>query len=62
MSSDILGLLDNTLNPNYKYPRSSRENLPLPIQIKLSKKPERIFQVSFLFFFIFGVRIKIAMF
>ena len=29
----------NTLTANYEYSRSNRENLPLPIQIKLSKKP-----------------------
>ena len=28
----------NTLTANYEYSRSTRENLPLPIQIKLSKK------------------------
>ena len=39
MRSEILGLLDNTLTPNYEYPRTSGENLPLPIQVKSSKKP-----------------------
>ena len=29
----------NTLTANYEYSRSNRENLPWPIQIKLSKKP-----------------------
>ena len=29
----------NTLTANYEYSRINRENLPLPIQIKLSKKP-----------------------
>ena len=29
----------NTLTVNYEYSRNNRENLPLPIQIKLSKKP-----------------------
>ena len=29
----------NTLTANYECSRSNRENLPLPIQIKLSKKP-----------------------
>ena len=28
----------NTLTASYEYSRSNRENLPLPIQIKLSKK------------------------
>ena len=37
--SEILGLLVKTLTANYEYSRSNRENLPLPIQIKLSKKP-----------------------
>ena len=32
-------ILINTLSANYEYSRSNRENLPLPIQIKLSKKP-----------------------
>ena len=36
--SEVLGLLDNTLNANYEYFRSNRENLPLPIQIESSKK------------------------
>ena len=29
----------NTLTANYEYSRRNRENLPLQIQIKLSKKP-----------------------
>ena len=37
--SQILGLLINRLTVNYEYSRSIRENLPLPIHIKLSKKP-----------------------
>ena len=36
--SRILGLLINTLTFNYQYSCSIRENLPLPILIKLSKK------------------------
>ena len=39
MRSEFLGLLLNTLTANYEYSRSNRENLPLPIQIKLTKKP-----------------------
>ena len=39
IKSEISGLLVNTLTGNYEYSRSNRENLPLPIQIKLSKKP-----------------------
>ena len=35
----MLGLFDNTLTPNYEYFRSNRENLHLPIEIKLSEKP-----------------------
>ena len=30
-------MLDDTLTGNYEYSRCNRENLPLPIQIKLSK-------------------------
>ena len=37
--SEILGLLVNTLTADYEYSRGNRENLPLQIQIKLSKKP-----------------------
>ena len=37
---EILGLLVNTLTTNYKYSRSNRENLPLPIQMQLSEKPK----------------------
>ena len=44
----------NTLTANYEYSRSNRENLPLPIQIKLSKKLH--------FFCIFGIYIKFPMF
>ena len=36
--SEILELLDNTLTGNYEYSRCNAENLPLPIQIQLSKK------------------------
>ena len=32
-------MLVNMLTANYEYSRSNRENLPLPIEIKLSKKP-----------------------
>ena len=38
ISCEILGLLGNTLTANCKYSRSNRENLPLPLQIKWSKK------------------------
>ena len=57
--SEILELLDNTLTANYEYCRSNRQNLPLPIQIKLSEKNN----VSFAYFFcIFGTYIKFPMF
>ena len=35
----MLGLFDNTLTPNYELFRSNRENLHLPIEIKLCEKP-----------------------
>ena len=38
MGSEILGLLDNTLTGNYEYSRSNRDNLPLQVPGKLSKK------------------------
>ena len=34
----MLVLLDNTLTANYEYFQSNRENLHLPIEIKLSEK------------------------
>ena len=34
----------NTLTANYEYSRSNRENLPLPIQMKLSEKPKNFCQ------------------
>ena len=39
MRSEILGMLVDTLTANYEYSRIDRENLPIPIQTKLSKKP-----------------------
>ena len=36
--SEILRLVDNTFTGNYEYSRSKRENLPLPIQINISKE------------------------
>ena len=50
LRSDIPGLLVNTLTTNLKYCHSNRETLRLPIQIKLSKKPEIFF--DFFFFFL----------
>ena len=38
--SEILGPLVNTLTANYEYSLSNRENLPLPIQMQLFKKPK----------------------
>ena len=35
----MLGLFDNTLTADYEYFRSNRENLHLPIEIKLSERP-----------------------
>ena len=57
--SEILGMLLNTLIANYEYSRSNRENLPLQVQIKLSKKPLTFLPYSFL---IFGICIKLPMF
>ena len=37
----MLVLLDNTLTANYEYFQSNRENLHLPIEIKLSEKPSK---------------------
>ena len=47
--SQILGLLFNTLTATYQYSRSNRENLPLNIQIKLSKKRKLFAVFSFNF-------------
>ena len=38
-----------TLTANYEYSRRNRENLQLPIQIKLSKKPSTFCRISFAF-------------
>ena len=37
------------LTGNYEYSHSYRENFPLPIQIKLSKKPKFFCRTSFAF-------------
>ena len=47
--SEILGFLDNTLTANYQYSGIIRENLSLPIQIKLSKKQEAFSCIVFAF-------------
>ena len=39
-TSEISGLLPNTLTAEFEYSRDNRDNLPLPIQMKLSKKPK----------------------
>ena len=58
--SQILGLLITTLTGNYEYSRSNRENLPLKIQIELSKIPQTL--LLFFFLLIFGIYIKLPMF
>ena len=57
--SEILALLVNTLNGNYEYSPSNRENLQLQIQIKLSQEPQ-----TFLLYFllIFWIYIKLPTF
>ena len=45
----MLGLFDNTLTANYEYFRSNRENLHLPIEIKLYEKPETFLYTFFPF-------------
>ena len=37
------------LTADYKYSRSNRENLPLPIQMQLSKKPKTFRRVFIAF-------------
>ena len=49
MRSQTLGLLVNTLTANCEYARRNRGNLPLPIQIQLSKN-HRLFAGFFLHF------------
>ena len=49
MRTEILGLLDKTLTANYKYSRINRENLPIPIQIKLCKKQKKFSCIVFAF-------------
>ena len=39
----------NMLTANCEYSRINRENLPLPIQIKLSKKPENFCCIFYAF-------------
>ena len=42
-------ILDSTFPANYQISRANRENLPSPIQIKLSKKPEIFWCIFFAF-------------
>ena len=51
----ILGLVDNMLPGNYAYSRSNRENLPLPTQIKLSKKPSNFCCIFFAFLYLYQI-------
>ena len=55
--SEILRLLVNTLTANCEYSRSNRENLLLPIQINLSKKPSTFCDI-FLAFLVFTCNFK----
>ena len=56
--SEILGLLVNTLTAKYEYSQSNSENLPLPIQRQLSKKPKTFCTFFVRFYCIFGIYIK----
>ena len=47
---EILGVSDNTVTADGKYPLWNCENLPLPIQMKLSNKTKNFFSF-FLFYF-----------
>ena len=47
--SEVLGLLVDTLTANYEYSRSNGENLPLPIQMQLSKNPKHFAAILFYF-------------
>ena len=46
MRSEILGLIFKTLTANCENSCSNKDNLPLPIQMQLSKKP-KIFCCAF---------------
>ena len=48
--SEILELPDNTLTADLEYSRSNIVNLTLPIQIKLSKKPQTFCWIFILHF------------
>ena len=47
MRCEILGLLVNTLTANYEYSHRNRENLQLPIKLKLSKTLSTFSRISF---------------
>ena len=57
ITSYILVLIDNKLTVNYESSRTNRENLQLPIQIKLSENPA-IFCQIFLSFLEFILNLK----
>ena len=59
MRYETLRLLVNALTANFEYSRSTRENLPMPIQLKLSKISS-IFSGSF--FYNFAIYSKFPMF
>ena len=50
ITPDSLGLLNETLTGNYEYSRRNSENLPLLIQIKLSKNPSLLSIIVIKFF------------
>ena len=50
MRSEILGLISDTLTANDELSRSTRDNLPLPVQRKLPKKNENLLAAFSLFF------------
>ena len=50
LTCQILGLLVNTLAANEKYPVLNRDNLMIPIQMKLSEKEKSFSQIFAKFF------------
>ena len=49
LTSEILGLLVNTLATDKKYPVLNRDNLMIPTQMQLSYKQKNVFQFFALF-------------
>ena len=49
LTSEILGLLINTLANDKKYPLLNRENLTIPIQMQLSQKQKTFLNFLLLF-------------